>query len=141
MSAIDVQPAYFEDFLTDPALGELLDRVDARATTKEESERTTTGRDPALELDLVGSPYPPYPEHDLRAAQRQAVALGAAVGAAGLAGPLRPVDMMLTSGAVDEQFDRPWAIEALSPLPDIEPTGPSTGFRRFTRYLRPRRRR
>ena len=48
-----------------------------------------------LHLVLADVPYPPFPAHDLRAPQRQAVALGAAAGAAGLAGRLRPVDVLV----------------------------------------------
>ena len=42
-------------------------------------------------------------------------ALGAAVGAAGLAGRLRPVDMLLPPTPVIEESERPWAIERVSP--------------------------
>ncbi len=156
ISSIDVSLAYFDDFLTDPALGEIIDRIDERATTKTESERGVPDqRDPSIDVPGRGSPdatadaglqlvdvaYPPFPAHDQRSGHRQAVALGAAVGAAGLAGPLRPVDMIISSVAVDDQFDRPWAIEELSPLPANEPDSGAPGSKRFTRYLRPRTRR
>lgn len=140
ISTVDVPLAYFDDFLTDAALAEVVDRVDERAQANdielygEEAIRSVV-------LDLVGVPYPTYPDHDLRSAKRQGVALGAAVGAAGLAGPLRPVDMIISSAAVDDQFDRPWAIETLSSLPDVHVDSPTTGIRRVTRRLRPRRRR
>ncbi|MGB3737595.1 MAG: hypothetical protein WA964_21775 [Ilumatobacter sp.] len=140
VSSIDIAMAYFEDFMTDPALGEVIDRIDERAATKAESERTDAGV-ASLALELVDVAYPPFPAHDQRSPQRQAVALGAAVGAAGLAGPLRPVDMIISSVAVDDQFDRPWAIEALSALPEHEPAAGSGGVKRLTRRLRPRKRR
>ncbi|MFK7918994.1 MAG: hypothetical protein AB8G14_13035 [Ilumatobacter sp.] len=141
VSDIDVAMAYFEDFMTDPALGEVVDRIDDRAATKEESEVVAHGAALPLALDLVGEPYPLYPAHDLRSPQRQAVSLGAAVGAAGLAGPLRPVDMIISGVAVDDQFDRPWAIEEMSMLPVIESEAPVGSFKKVTRYLRPRKRR
>lgn len=141
VSDIDIAMAYFEDFMTDPALGEVIDHIDDRAATKEESEVVANGARRPHVLDLVGVPYPPYPAHDLRSSQRQAVALGAALGAAGLAGPLRPVDMIISSVAVDDQFDRPWAIEEMSALPVIESDASIGNFKRVTRYLKPRRRR
>jgi len=140
ISNVDVPLAYFDDFLTDAALAEVVDRVDERAHIHdlevygEEAIRSVV-------LDLVGVPYPAYPDHDLRSAKRQGAALGAAVGAAGLAGPLRPVDMIISSAAVDDQFDRPWAIETLSSLPEVQLDSPATGIRRVTRRFRPRRRR
>ena len=72
--------------------------------------------------------------------QRQVAALGAAIGAAGLAGPLRPVDMIISGIAVDDQFDRTWAIEAMSTLPDVRSDSPTGGIPRVTRRLRRRRR-
>lgn len=151
VSSIEVASAYFDDFMTDPALGEVIDRIDERAAAKSEGARADSERSDArrgdgdapseLELELVDVPYPPFPPHDQRSPQRQAVALGAAVGAAGLAGPLRPVDMIISSIAVDDQFDRPWAIEELSSLPANEPRSGAGGSKRLTRYFRPRSRR
>ena len=67
---------------------------------------------------LADVPYPPFPAHDLRAPQRQAVALGAAAGAAGLAGRLRPVDVLAPTGAQRApDTRRPWAIERVVELP------------------------
>jgi hypothetical protein len=64
-------------------------------------------------LRFAGEPYPPFPAHDLRAPQRVAVALGAAIGAAGLAGRLRPVDV--TAIRVDAAaVERPWAVERVT---------------------------
>lgn len=91
-------------------------------------------------LLLRGVPYPAFPPHDLRSAQRQCVALGAALGAAGLAGRLRPVDMLLPAVTVSDEIERPWAIERVSNLPtDREPMvlGPT---KRFVARLLPRRR-
>lgn len=141
LSGIDVATAYFEDFLTDPALGEIIDRIDDRAADLAGREPGADGSVPSLPLQLIDVPYPPFPAHDQRSPQRQAVALGAAVGAAGLAGPLRPVDMIVSNVAVDDQFDRPWAIEELSPLPEHEPEVATAGVKRLTRRFRPRKRR
>jgi len=91
-------------------------------------------------LSLAGTPYPEFPPHDLRAPQRQCVALGAALGAAGLAGRLRPVDMLLPVATASNEADRPWAIERVSNLPTPqEPTTIGPG-RRFVARLLPRRR-
>jgi hypothetical protein len=133
VSSTPVNVAHFDDFMSDAALGAAVDRIMARVDDDE--PRT-------LELDIVGDRYPGFPVHDHRSAQRQAVALGAAVGAAGLAGPLRPVDTMVSSAdAVDAQFDRPWAVEAVSTLPDLAGDASTSGMRRLTRHLRPRNRR
>ena len=119
----------------------MLDRVDERARTKDDADGVGDRSTRPPVLDLVGVPYPVYPDHDLRSAQRVAAALGAAVGAAGLAGPLRPVDMIISSIAVDDQFDRPWAIEQMSTLPDVKSESPTGGIKRVTRRFRPRRQR
>jgi hypothetical protein len=94
----------------------------------------------AADLELAGEPYPAYPPHDLRAPERQCVALGAALGAAGLAGRLRPVDMVLPPVSAALDSERPWAVERLSSLPDApepETIGP---VKRFVARLLPRRR-
>lgn len=84
-------------------------------------------------LVFAGAAYPPYPAHDIRSAQRQCVALGAAVGAAGLAGRARPVDVQFPLDA-NPHIERPWAIERLTELTDA----PSTPVRRATARLRRR---
>jgi hypothetical protein len=102
-----------DEVLDAPALADLVDEIAAAAIA-------ATGKSGQLDLRLVlaGDPYPPFPAHDLRAPQRQAVALGAAAGAAGLAGRLRPVDVHTPTGgarAVDTR--RPWAVERIVHLP------------------------
>ena len=95
--------------------------------------------DPDRRLHLSEVGYPPFPPHDLRAPQRQCVALGAALGAAGLAGRLRPVDMVAPT-AVASSVDRPWAVERVSALPprrDPVTIGP---IRRALSRMLPRRR-
>jgi hypothetical protein len=91
-------------------------------------------------LSLTGEAYPEFPAHDLRASERQCVALGAALGAAGLSGRLRPVDMLLPVIRASNDVEPPWAIERVSNLPTAqEPTaiGP---VKRFLARLLPRRR-
>ncbi len=91
-------------------------------------------------LTLAGTAYPEFPPHDLRSSERQCVALGAALGAAGLSGRLRPVDMLLPLVPASTDVERPWAIERVSNLPTThEPTtiGPA---KRFVARLLPRRR-
>ncbi len=91
-------------------------------------------------LWLAGTPYPAFPPHDLRAPERQCVALGAAVGAAGLAGRLRPVDMLTPLAPAVDPHDRPWAVERVSSLPP--PTSPATigPLKRMASRFLPRRR-
>ena len=95
--------------------------------------------DPDRRLTLAGVAHPPFPPHDLRSPQRQCVALGAALGAAGLAGRLRPVDMVAAT-TVAANVDRPWAVERVSALPpraDPVTIGP---VRRALSRMLPRRR-
>jgi hypothetical protein len=91
-------------------------------------------------LTLAGVAYPDFPPHDLRAPQRQCVALGAAVGAAGLAGRLRPVDMLLPVASTSNELERPWAIERVSNLPSPQQPATIGPTKRFVARLLPRRR-
>lgn len=93
-----------------------------------------------LALELDGPTHPAFPPHDLRAASRQCVALGAALGAAGLAGRLRPIDMMLTTASATPA-ERPWAIERMSTLPATPAPKPVGSTKRFAARLVPRRKR
>jgi hypothetical protein len=95
------------------------------------------GTDEVHRLWMGDEAYPTFPLHDLRSSARQCVALGAAVGAAGLVGRLRPVDMLLPGQS--GTGDRPWVIERLSDLPprsDVATIGP---VRRLASRLLPRR--
>ena len=92
-------------------------------------------------LVISGVPYPPFPPPDLRSPQRQCVALGAAVGAAGLAGRLRPVDMLSPIAAAVDRFDRPWAVERLSSLPHKQEPAALGPVKRTISRLLPRRKR
>lgn len=89
-------------------------------------------------LRLSETEFPPFPPHDLRAPQRQCVALGAAVGAAGLAGRLRPVDMVATT--IAPNVERPWAIERVSALPPRSEPAMIGPVRRALSRMLPRRR-
>lgn len=82
---------------------------------------------PTPTIWLTDVEFPPFPPHDLRSPDRQCVALGAALGAAGLAGRLRPVDIVAPFETSTTPFDRPWAVERVSnlpPRPDRDTTGP-----------------
>ncbi len=93
----------------------------------------------AVSLHIADHAYPPFPPHDIRAPERQCVALGAAIGAAGLAGRLRPIDMLLPMVTTAELAQRPWAIERMSTLPQRTDPTPATSVQRVFRRLRPRR--
>ena len=92
--------------------------------------------DEALSVD--GWSYPRYPAHDLRAPARVCVALGAAMGAAGRAGRVRPVDVVEPTAS--RSIEYPWVVERLSDLPEPMPAtiGP---VKRFVASVLPRRRR
>ena len=104
--------------------------------------RRLTDDGPPIEchLELAGESYPDYPAHDLRSPQRQCVALGAAVGAAGLAGRLRPVDIMLPAVIASPELDRPWAIERMSNLPKADEPRTIGPLKRLVSKVLPRRR-
>jgi hypothetical protein len=117
------------------------DDVDEPADLVAEVQRLLEDAPPVeCGLRLADMPYADFPPHDLRSPQRQCVALGAAVGAAGLAGRLRPVDMLLTVVTASSGVERPWAIERVTNLPT--PQGPTTigPAKRFVARLLPRRR-
>ncbi|MFK8025438.1 MAG: hypothetical protein AB8G26_15880 [Ilumatobacter sp.] len=125
VASVDVTRALFDDLLDDAQLAELIDRAGEQVEPPTE-----------LPVNLVGDDYPPFPDHDERSARRQVVALGAAVGASGLAGPMRPVDIVATGANYDHQFDRPWAVERVRPIvPNPTPVDdePPKRRRRFRR--------
>ena len=137
LSDVDIPLAWFDDLLSDTQLSEMLTRVSSSA----DARAAFIGGDDAeiVSLSVAGDAYPAYPEHDLRSPQRQGVALGAAAGAAGLAGTIRPVDMTVATTRDAPQFDRPWAIERMSDLPDVETPAPAGKLKQMTGRIRPRR--
>ncbi len=117
------------------------DAVDPPTELVAELQRLLEDAPPVeCDLELADVAYPAFPPHDLRAPERQCVALGAALGAAGLAGRLRPVDMLLPVVTASSDLERPWAIERVSNLP--APQAPPTIGRtkRIVARLLPRRR-
>lgn len=116
-------------FTTSPIGTHELDGVLQEEALAQEVARLTgdalSGIDRTTELDaqlwILDDPYPPFPAHDLRAPQRIGVALGAAVGAAGLAGRLRAVDVLTAVHQPSDVLPRPWAIERVAdaPLPVV----------------------
>jgi hypothetical protein len=120
---------------------ELIDRVDLVALV--EQVRDDQLDDPqdgsAPSLHIGGDAFPPFPPHDIRAPERQCVALGAAIGAAGLAGRLRPIDMLLPMVTAAELAQRPWAIERMSTLPQRVDPVPTGSVQRAFRRIRPKR--
>jgi len=91
-------------------------------------------------LQIAASPYPAFPPHDLRSPERQCVALGAAVGAAGLAGRLRPVDMVLGRIEAAPGDERPWAVERVSSLPPRAEAARIGPVKKLVSRILPRRR-
>lgn len=101
-----------DEVLADPALSQEVARLVTDALF--DVERTS---ELDAQLVVLDDPYPPFPAHDLRAPQRVGVALGAAIGAAGLAGRLRAVDVLTSVRQTVESLPRPWAIERVADAP------------------------
>jgi hypothetical protein len=126
----EVPVGWFDDITTPADLAAEVRRV--------VDDLPTASATPTIWLSEVA--HPPFPPHDLRSPQRQCVALGAALGAAGLAGRLRPVDIVAPFESSTAPDDRPWAVERVSnlpPRPDRDITGPVA---RVLGRFRPRRR-
>lgn len=94
-----------------------LDELSAALDELTDHVLTHDGADHVPQLWVVGEPYPQFPAHDLRSTERQAVALGAAVGAAGLAGRQRPVDLVGPTITTSDEVARPWAVERIGDAP------------------------
>jgi hypothetical protein len=119
---------------------ELVDGVDLVAQIELLHESQQAGRPREMvSLHIADDAYPPFPPHDIRAPERQCVALGAAIGAAGLSGRLRPIDMLLPMVTTAELAQRPWAIERMSTLPQRTDPTPATSVQRVFRRIRPKR--
>lgn len=101
------------------------DAADRDTESEQHDEATGT----SAELRVSGTAIPAYPGHDLRASERIAVALGAAVGAAGATERHRQLEPLASlrptaSGALAVR--RPWAVEQVS-----RPTPPPPGRARL----------
>jgi hypothetical protein len=126
----------FDDIVVADALTELIDTVRERS-------RASTGDahgDSGVDLIVDGGTVAHFPPHDLRAPERQCVAVGAAVGAAGLVGRIRPVDIITDAAATTPVDHRPWVVERLATVVPTVSTGPGV-VRRTLAKLLPRRRR
>ena len=126
----------FDDVTAADANAELIDRIRERAASAAAKAET----EPSVELVVEGRPVPQFPPHDLRAPERQCVAIGAAVGAAGLVGRIRPVDIITDAAATTAAHQRPWVVERVTTVAPVVNSGPSAARRTLARVL-PRRRR
>lgn len=120
----------FDDIVTADALTELIDDV------RDRSGGAASGE---LVLIVDGTDLAQFPPHDLRASERQCVALGAAVGAAGLAGAIRPVDIITDAAATTPVDHRPWVVERLGNVAPASNAAPGVARRTVAKLL-PRRR-
>jgi len=137
-SAVSI--AMFDDVDDPSEIVSLVQRVvDVQSTDTATDQASEPSDAPALRI--ADEAYPPYPAHDIRAPQRQCVALGAAVGAAGLSGRIRPIDMMLPPFTTDDGLERPWAIERMSTLAPRATARPVSPTKRLVGRVLPRRRR
>ena len=120
----------------DPAGLDELRGIDALADDVARAAGTDldSGDEP-LALHLPDRTYPHFPPHDVRSAERCGVALGAAVGAAGLAGRARPVDVLGPRPELSVDLPRPWAIEEIP-----GPATLTTAERELSRFRFGRRR-
>jgi hypothetical protein len=135
-----------DDPVSGTAFDELVDPVDIVTSVERAIDTRLTGTSAAATaakvlLHLADDGYPPYPIHDIRSPERQCVALGAAVGAAGLSGRIRPIDMMIPAVPAADTVERPWAIERMSTLPPKSVPRPVTPTKRLVGRVLPRRRR
>ena len=126
----------FDDVTAADANAELIDSIRDRAGVAFSKD----GADQSLELKVEGRPVPQFPPHDLRSPERQCVAIGAAVGAAGLAGRIRPVDIITDAAATTAAHRRPWVVERVTTVAPRVSAGPGAARRTLARML-PRRRR
>ncbi len=91
---------------------------------------------PGPALRLVERTYPDFPPHDLRAAHRVCVALGAALGAAGLAGNVRAVDVVSVPKHAAPTIRHPWSVERVVDAPDTPERTPLSWWRRAAQAVR-----
>lgn len=115
----------FEEYLDHAVLRDSVDRFATRAGDLSQLERA----DPQLGGVL-----------DAGSDGRHVIALGAAIGAAGLLGPIDPIHVAHpTAGIGGDPFDRPWAIEAVPIGDDGDHIDDARGIERVTRWFRKRR--
>lgn len=133
-------PELFDDVTAADANAELVDSIRARAAASDTASGSVEPTDQSLELEVDGRQIPQFPPHDLRSPERQCVAIGAAVGAAGLAGRMRPVDIITDAAATTAAHRRPWVVERMPTVAPVVSSGPGAARRTLARVL-PRRRR
>lgn len=126
----------FEGVVAADALSELIDAIRRRSAESDRDETIESG----VSLTVDGGRMPMFPPHDLRAPERQCVAVGAAVGAAGLVGRIRPVDIITDAAATTPVAHRPWVVERVATVTPTVSSGPGIARRTVSKML-PRRRR
>lgn len=103
------------------------DRVAAELQTAGESSVTEP------DLAVLDRRYPTASRDDPRAASRVAVALGAALGAGGLGGRDRSIDLAMPNRSSLGSAWRPWTVEEVA---EVDVPAPSTSWwQRFLRWL------
>lgn len=121
------------------AFDEPLEDSELAAFIAHVAEHIAPGAGSPTVLDLAGIDAVAHPDHDVRSPKRQVVALGAAVGAAGLFGPLESLHRIgPRAGVGGDPFDRPWAIERLADVGDRRDVS-ERWLQRVTRRLWSRR--
>lgn len=133
LSQSDFSPELFDELVRGDAVAEQIDILRTRSTACDPDSDDGHLR---IDGDLIAH----FPPHDLRSTARQCVAIGAAIGATGLAGRIRPVDIITDAPAQTPLHRRPWVVEQ---IPTVEPAasaGPNAARRTFAKVL-PRRRR
>lgn len=145
-ACVDADGREFPGLVTDvrpPGLSDLDDILDEHAVAREVERLAATslgtierGDELDARLRVLDDPYPPFPAHDLRAPKRVAVALGAAVGAAGLAGRIREVSMVTALRPAADVAERPWAVERLSGVDELHDDEPTSRWVVLRRRLR-----
>lgn len=135
LSTTEFSAELFEGVVAADALTELINAIRRRSGESGRDETTESG----VSLIVDGGAVPMFPPHDLRAPERQCVAVGAAVGAAGLVGRIRPVDI-ITDAATTPVTHRPWVVERVATVTPTISSGPGVARRTVAKLL-PRRRR
>jgi len=127
----------FDNITDADAIADLVDGIRLRGAGDDTSQRRVDNEEDNLFVE--GIPVAQFPPHDLRSAERQCVAIGAAVGAAGLSGRVRPIDMITDAPITTAVDRRPWVVERVTGVEAPPSPGPS-GARRALARLASRRR-